>query len=70
MCSVCQSNYEVNDNVNKLPCDHCFHKDCVNEWLDRHNSCPICRKSIWTTKKNTNLNEFSILILKCSLYIY
>jgi len=24
---------------------HTFHVNCMNSWLNRNNSCPICRKS-------------------------
>ena len=27
----------------KLPCSHCFHKKCVEQWLHNNSTCPACR---------------------------
>jgi len=50
-CSVCQDDYKTGDKCVSLPCEHNYHKDCVVEWLKRHDSCPICRKPISTPSK-------------------
>ncbi len=39
-CSICQDRFS---NPIKLPCDHIFCEDCVAEWLERENTCPLCR---------------------------
>ncbi|SCU86333.1 LANO_0C07646g1_1 [Lachancea nothofagi CBS 11611] len=30
----------------KLPCGHVFGRECIRQWTQEHNSCPICRASI------------------------
>ncbi len=45
-CSICQESFNESDDVNILVCKHMFHKDCINQWLNRSNTCPLCRCKI------------------------
>lgn len=45
-CLVCQFSYEEEECLRRLPCGHCFHKDCVDQWLQSKEFCPYCRTSI------------------------
>ena len=45
-CLICQENYEEGEELRCLPCQHCFHKDCVDTWLSTKDTCAFCRKSI------------------------
>ncbi|KAL0029214.1 hypothetical protein WJX79_003669 [Trebouxia sp. C0005] len=46
-CSICQSEYEPDEVIMILPCEHHFHKDCAMEWLGKHSKkCPICKESV------------------------
>jgi len=40
-CGICL----IENNIGwcKLPCNHSFHFDCINPWISKGNSCPICR---------------------------
>ncbi|CAI5480075.1 unnamed protein product [Closterium sp. Yama58-4] len=42
-CSVCREKWEIGDKLREMPCSHRFHVDCLQPWLDEHNSCPLCR---------------------------
>ena len=42
-CVICLENYESNKKITTLKCDHIFHYDCINEWFDTNQSCPLCR---------------------------
>jgi hypothetical protein len=42
-CSICLSDYVPSDEVRTLPCDHLFHKGCIDVWLAHHKTCPLCR---------------------------
>ncbi|CAL8281559.1 unnamed protein product [Lota lota] len=45
-CPVCKEDYSVGENVRQLPCNHLFHNDCIIPWLEQHDTCPVCRKSL------------------------
>lgn len=45
-CPVCLELFVEADEQRTLPCFHAFHQSCVDEWLEAHNECPICRHSI------------------------
>jgi len=42
-CSVCYTNIKFGDIVRKLKCNHIFHQECVDKWLEEKLSCPLCR---------------------------
>jgi hypothetical protein len=46
-CDICLLEFEVGDFVAwspNLECTHCFHNECLLDWLVRKNTCPSCRK--------------------------
>ncbi|KAH7277211.1 hypothetical protein KP509_39G039800 [Ceratopteris richardii] len=46
-CAVCLSDYQMNEKIQQLPvCKHSFHVPCINEWLAKNATCPICRLSL------------------------
>ncbi|PKU83558.1 DnaJ protein like [Dendrobium catenatum] len=43
-CSICLLDYTDAQILRLLPdCRHIFHAACVDEWLQQHPTCPICR---------------------------
>jgi len=47
-CLVCQFAYEKGETLRRLPCKHCFHQECIDEWLKTKDICAYCRQSICT----------------------
>ncbi|XP_060675315.1 putative RING-H2 finger protein ATL69 isoform X1 [Ziziphus jujuba] len=55
-CSICLSEYQPNDSLRCIPeCNHCFHSDCIDEWLRMTATCPMCRNSPAPSSANTPL---------------
>lgn len=42
-CCICLENFEENDDVSGMPCDHIYHKNCIVEWMKISHTCPLCR---------------------------
>jgi hypothetical protein len=43
-CSICLVDYRETDMLRLLPdCAHLFHLNCVDPWIRKHPTCPICR---------------------------
>ncbi|KAL5713965.1 hypothetical protein ACHQM5_015991 [Ranunculus cassubicifolius] len=46
-CSVCLEDLKVGQKVRDLPyCRHMFHPNCIDQWLTKHGSCPLCRRNL------------------------
>eukprot|EP00525_Craspedostauros_australis_P003508 CAMPEP_0198112838 /NCGR_PEP_ID=MMETSP1442-20131203/4628_1 /TAXON_ID= /ORGANISM="Craspedostauros australis, Strain CCMP3328" /LENGTH=372 /DNA_ID=CAMNT_0043769753 /DNA_START=17 /DNA_END=1135 /DNA_ORIENTATION=+ len=45
-CAICLTDYEKDDILcwsQSEKCTHVFHRDCMEEWLLKHEECPCCR---------------------------
>ena len=48
ICSICH--LDLNDLQRTLNCNHIFHTECINRWLERRNTCPLCRTIVPNTR--------------------
>lgn len=52
VCSICLADYVDGDIIHILPCPgngtHAFHASCVQQWLSRDRSCPVCKHDFTT----------------------
>ncbi|KAK4362042.1 hypothetical protein RND71_017283 [Anisodus tanguticus] len=44
-CTICQEEYEAEDEMGKLDCGHFYHIRCIKQWLSQKNSCPVCKSA-------------------------
>ncbi|KAK3240963.1 hypothetical protein CYMTET_49231 [Cymbomonas tetramitiformis] len=43
-CSICLAGIEPGDSLRQIcACDHVFHVECIDDWLRRNLTCPLCR---------------------------
>ena len=47
-CAICTEDCPAGTTVKVLKCKHQFHSHCVVPWLVRHNSCPMCRQTVFS----------------------
>lgn len=46
-CAICLDTIDITAKfAQPLPCLHIFHCNCMNQWLQRNRSCPLCRYPI------------------------
>ncbi|EYU21264.1 hypothetical protein MIMGU_mgv1a020651mg, partial [Erythranthe guttata] len=46
-CVVCLCRVIRGEKYKILPnCNHGFHSHCIDSWLKRHSTCPLCRSSV------------------------
>lgn len=47
-CPVCLKEFDAGTMAKLMPCRHIFHKECIIPWLQKTNSCPLCRYELPT----------------------
>ncbi|KAL3830618.1 hypothetical protein ACJIZ3_019420 [Penstemon smallii] len=46
-CAVCLNEFEDDETLRLIPkCDHVFHPECIDAWLESHVTCPVCRADL------------------------
>ena len=47
-CCLCMEEFAKNDQIRLLPCQHYFHRDCVDRWFAarayQQRTCPLCKR--------------------------
>lgn len=77
-CSICLGTFEKDDIVMIMPCKHNFHPKCLKSWLEKTNSCPVCRYELETDneeyenykkeKKRKQQREYELETLHNSMF--
>ncbi len=45
-CTICLEGFVENELLYKLKCHHYYHKNCIDDWLSKKNTCPLCRLNL------------------------
>ncbi|VDL27381.1 unnamed protein product [Hymenolepis diminuta] len=45
-CAICIEIFKPHDLIRSLPCRHMYHRACIDPWLLKHRSCPLCKQNI------------------------
>jgi hypothetical protein len=52
VCPICLGGYQKGDMLFvSTRCDHLFHADCIGEWMEGHEGCPVCRVKMVTDEE-------------------
>ena len=56
LCPITQEEFEENEEIIKLPCNHYFSKLAIEKWLFEENAtCPICKYALKSIEIKKNL---------------
>ena len=45
-CAICIDKLKIGQTIKKWPeCQHSFHENCIDTWLQEKRTCPLCRRS-------------------------
>ena len=61
-CTICINNFLDNVEIYRTPCEHIFHKDCLNKYLKKISkknklTCPNCNQNLLINKKFLKLRH-------------
>mmetsp|Transcript_30329 Transcript_30329/g.38906 ORF Transcript_30329/g.38906 Transcript_30329/m.38906 type:complete len:571 (+) Transcript_30329:235-1947(+) len=59
-CSICLVDLEENQEIQRLPCKHIFHPQCIRHWLAKHAICPMCKQEFDSTGNLANCRSSPI----------
>jgi len=56
-CTICLEDFKEGIEVRSMPCNHIFHKNCIDEWLHLRNSCPNCKREFQGQQNSNGSNN-------------
>ena len=58
VCAICLEEFQVREFLRVLPCDHEFHRDCIDPWLKKRSRfCPICKRECCPNNRGSSSTE-------------
>ncbi|KAB5527042.1 hypothetical protein DKX38_020889 [Salix brachista] len=64
-CSICLGEYQEKEVLRIMPkCGHNFHLSCIDVWLRKHSTCPVCRFSIQDSFEAKHLRQAAVSMVQ------
>ena len=58
VCGICLDQYVIEQVRKHLPCGHCFHSDCIDNWLrNQSTNCPLDKIPVDSSASASNENK-------------
>ena len=67
LCPICKLNVK---DIKTTLCNHSFCENCLNEWLQFSDKCPVCRMFIKEEELKLKNKDYEIINIKCTRQKY
>lgn len=59
-CVICQIEYEDEESLVALPCEHPYHSECISKWLQIKKCCPVCSYEVSSSSSSSAPNKNNV----------
>ena len=60
-CCIMQENFQEDDDIIQVPCEHCFFSEAILKWLtEESNECPVCKYRFASMEKKVFSEEICV----------
>ncbi|KAL0373621.1 UNVERIFIED_CONTAM: RING-H2 finger protein ATL80 [Sesamum radiatum] len=61
-CSICLAEYQEKEVLRIMPnCGHSFHLSCIDTWLRKRSTCPVCRLSVQDAAETKHVRAATLM---------
>ncbi|RDX94857.1 E3 ubiquitin-protein ligase ATL59 [Mucuna pruriens] len=62
-CVICLAEYKEKEVLRMIPkCGHTFHLSCIDMWLRKQSTCPVCRLSLQNASETKHVRHVTFTI--------
>ncbi|KAK9996080.1 hypothetical protein SO802_020766 [Lithocarpus litseifolius] len=70
-CIICMEEFHTGSEVNRMPCSHIYHGDCIVRWLETSHICPLCRYPMpHDDPRSPSISDNVFMCINLSLVLY
>lgn len=67
-CTICLGEYQEKEVLRIMPkCGHSFHLSCIDVWLRKQSTCPVCRLSVQDPTERKHVRPAALALIARSL---